>query len=219
MTEDKVALSIDLAAAEQALQLAAESGWQAVSLAAVARAMDVPIGSLALRLSTPKLSGCVDLLLDNAMGDGEALDLSSPRERLFEVVMRRLEAMEDRRRGVLAWRKGLAADPTLWPEAAKRRLRTAKRALAFAGLDVSASRDAIALALAAIIDRAERKWTEDVSGDFTGSMASLDGDLRRAEDWMERLNRWQSGSTPRGTGATDGPVEGSSGPLDGESRA
>jgi hypothetical protein len=111
--------------------------------------------------------------------------------------MRRLEAMEDRRRGVLAWRNGLSADPTLWPEAAKRRLRTARRVLTCAGLDAEAIRDVQALGLAAIIDRAERKWVADTNSDFTRAMASLDADLRQAEEWMTRWADWQSGTRPQ----------------------
>jgi hypothetical protein len=176
--------------ATTALRLAASGGWAAVDLPAVAAAAVTPLSELQGVAGTPRLAALIDRWLDATVASA-ALDLTaSPRERLFEALMRRLEAMEDHRAGVLAWREGLARDPSLWAQAAHSRMATARWVLACTGLDGGVVREAQAIVVAGILLRAERGWVQDSDGSFTRTMASLDRDLREAERRMQQIEGW-----------------------------
>src|SRR5262249_31939119 len=133
---------------------------------------------------------CVEEAFDRAIADGvEELDpTQSVRDRLFELIMRRFEAMEPHRAAVLAMELCQDRDPILLAAAHQRHVRCAKWVLALAGLEADGmTGQARAQGLGVIIGQARAAWRGDDAGDFAKTMASLDKNLRRAE---EMFGRW-----------------------------
>jgi len=181
------ALRRDLARA--ALSLAASGSWREVTLTKLADAANRPVSDY-YGASIGEAVDCVEEAFDRAIGDNlDKLDDSqSVRDRLFELIMRRFEAMEPHRAAVLAMEQGQDRDPTLMAAAHQRHVRCARWVLAIAGLEADGmTGQARAQGLGVIIGQARAAWRGDSAGDFAKTMASLDRNLRRAE---EMFGRW-----------------------------
>lgn len=175
--------------ARAALSVAAGSPWREVTLARLAHAAARPISDL-YGASLGEAVDCVEEAFDRAIAESaEALDPSqSVRDRLFELIMRRFEAMEPHRAAVLAMEQGLDRDPVLMAAAHQRNVRCARWVLALAGLEADGmTGQARSQGLGVIIGQARTAWRGDDAGDFAKTMASLDKNLRRAE---EMFGRW-----------------------------
>ena len=175
--------------ARAALTLAAASPWREVTLLKLADAAARPISDF-YGASLGEAVDCVEEAFDRAIGDNlEALDPGqSVRDRLFELIMRRFEAMEPHRAAVLAMEVGADRDPTLMAGAHQRHVRCARWVLALSGLEADGmTGQARAQGLGVIIGQARLAWRGDDAGDFNRTMASLDKNLRRAE---EMFGRW-----------------------------
>jgi len=181
------ALRRDLARA--ALSLAASGSWREVTLTKLADAANRPVSDY-YGASIGEAVDCVEEAFDRAIGDNlDKLDDSqSVRDRLFELIMRRFEAMEPHRAAVMAMEQGQDRDPTLMAAAHQRHVRCARWVLAIAGLEADGmTGQARAQGLGVIIGQARAAWRGDTAGDFAKTMASLDRNLRRAE---EMFGRW-----------------------------
>lgn len=175
--------------ARAALSLAASSPWREVTLVKLADAANRPMSDF-YGASLGEAVDCVEEAFDRAIADNtDALDPGqSVRDRLFELIMRRFEAMEPHRATVLAMEQGVDRDPTLLAAAHQRHVRCARWVLALAGLEADGmTGQARAQGLGVIIGQARAAWRGDDAGDFAKTMASLDKNLRRAE---EMFGRW-----------------------------
>lgn len=175
--------------ARAALSLAGVKPWREVTLATLAHAASRPISDF-YGSSLGEAVDCVEEAFDRAIADNmDQLDPGqSVRDRLFELIMRRFEAMEPHRGAVLAMEHGADRDPTLMAGAHQRHVRCARWVLALAGLEADGmTGQARAQGLGVIIGQARGAWRGDDAGDFAKTMASLDKNLRRAE---EMFGRW-----------------------------
>jgi hypothetical protein len=175
--------------ARAALSLAASNPWREVTLTKLADAANRPMSDF-YGASLGEAVDCVEEAFDRAIADNlDALDpKQSVRDRLFELIMRRFEAMEPHRAAVIAMEQGLDRDPTLLASAHQRHVRCARWVLALAGLEADGmTGQARAQGLGVIIGQARAAWRGDDAGDFAKTMASLDKNLRRAE---EMFGRW-----------------------------
>ncbi|HVV32843.1 MAG TPA: hypothetical protein VHC73_06420 [Vitreimonas sp.] len=174
--------------ARAALDLAAKGAWREVTLTKLAEAAGRPAPEL-YGASPWEAIDCVEEAFDRAIADGPALDpAQSVRDRLFDLVMRRFEAMEPHRAAVTAMEAGVDRDPILLASVHQRHVRCARWVLALAGLEADGmSGQARAQGLGVIIGQARAAWRGDEAGDYAKTMASLDKNLRRAE---EMFGRW-----------------------------
>lgn len=175
--------------ARAALSLAADGPWRELTLPQLARAAGRPAADF-YGASLWEAVDCVEEAFDRAVADN--LDQLTPdqsvRDRLFDLIMRRFEAMEPHRKAVLAMEQGVDRDPVLMASAHQRNVRTARWVLAIAGLEADGmTGQARAQGLGVIIGQARAAWRGDDAGDFNKTMASLDKNLRRAE---EMFGRW-----------------------------
>src|SRR6185503_17965378 len=103
--------AFDRALIAAAFQQAAAEGWRSVSVAGAARAASLPLararerfpGRAAILLRFGRLAD--QAALTDAASDGTA------RDRLFDLLMRRLDTLQAHRAGVLALLRTLPADP------------------------------------------------------------------------------------------------------------
>ena len=173
-----------------AFALAAERGWHGVSVAEAARRADLPLdrarGRFPMRAAV--------LMRFGRMADQAALALA-PREgphrdRLFDIMMRRIDALQSHRAGVLALMRALPGDPCLAALLAATNLRSMGWMLEGAGISAHGPlgrlrrKGLLAVWLAVL-----RVWREDTSEDMATTMAALDRALAQAE----RVNGWIMG--------------------------
>jgi hypothetical protein len=196
------ALRRDLARA--ALSLAASTPWREVTLVKLAAEAGRPVSDY-YGASVGEAADCVEEAFDRAVGDNiDKLDPSqSVRDRLFELIMRRFEAMEPHRAAVLAMEQGNDRDPAIMAIVHQRHVRCARWVLALAGLEADGmTGQARAQGLGVIIGQARAAWRGDDAGDFAKTMASLDKNLRRAE---EMFGRWAGFETKPKSADTTAP--------------
>lgn len=173
-------------AVEAALKLAAETPWDKISLAEIARKADLPLDNFYGELDKDGILSAIDRMLDKACSAEPVSSEDKLRERIFDAAMLRFEAMEEHRAALLSIRKSWKFKPAARLKAAKRRLRTAKWVLTCAEADFEGLA-ARSLLLAGILFRAENAWEKEDSADFTRTMSQLDRDLRDVDAFAKRV--------------------------------
>ena len=107
------------------------------------------------------------------------------RDRLFDILMRRFDAVSPYRPGLRALLAESRRDPGLVLCSAPRLLRSMAWSLEAAGIRTGGIVGTIRVkALAALYLSVMRVWVDDESPDMAGTMAALDGRLRRAERFL-----------------------------------
>ncbi len=180
--------AFDRALIAAAFAQAAESGWRHVTLAGAARAAGLPLararerfpGRAALLLRFGRIAD--QAALAEVSGEG------SVRDRLFDLLMRRIDVLQAHRAGVLALLHALPYEPPtamLLACATRRSLRWLAPA---AGVVLVGLRGELKLrGLLAVWVWTLRAWERDESADLSATMAALDTALGRAEqavDWL-----------------------------------
>ena len=185
--------AFDQALIAAAFQLAADKGWRSVSAAAAARAAGLPLARARERFP----GRAAVLLRFGRLADQSALAevpaLGTTRDRLFDLLMRRIDMLQANRAGVLALLRALPSEPPtalLLTLATRRSMRWMLEA---AGVRASGIRGELRVrGLMAVWLWAVRAWQADESEDLAATMAALDTALRRAEQAAEWLG-WRAG--------------------------
>ncbi len=187
---------------DAALELAAERPWAGVSLADVAAKAGLSLAEL--HEHTPSKAHLVQAWLrriDAAVLSGPAASADdSARDRLFEVLMRRIEAIRPHKAAVASIVDGFTRDPVQalcgWPAL----LRSMSWMLEAAGIDASGLKGALkAKGLALIWLATLRAFLADEGEDLGSTMAALDKALKRAEPFGRALEgRTQAASQNAG---------------------
>lgn len=179
-----------------ALALIAERGWRGFSLVELARRVGLPLSAVYAEL--PGRAAVLRRLgerLDAAMLGMEPTELAemSPRERLFELLMRRFDAMAPYRQSLRA----IARERSIDLDAMTASLCNLTRAAAWlvdaaggprSGVAALLGRQAVLLAYA----RAFAVWLDDETPDRSATLAELDrrlGQLESAVGWANRFCR------------------------------
>ena len=162
----------------------AAHGWGGLTMGRLAAEAGVPMSELRDRFPSR-----LDLLvLHGRTMDKAVLAGTIPgqgglaRDRLFDVLMRRLDAMQPHREGILRLLRDLRFDPGLAGLLGPHLALSMRWMLDAAEIGGSgAQRRAIALGLIGVWLAAVRAWAEDESEDLGPTMAALDRALDRAE--------------------------------------
>lgn len=179
---------------EAALALAAEDGWRAVAMADIARAAGIGDDELRRRFRSKMsiLLAHARQIEDEAASLGAPFDAEdTPRDRLFELLMQRIDLLRPRRAAVASAIRDLPLDPlgllAILPGVAN----LMAAILAAAGEPARGPVGAVRCKGLALIWLATlRVWAEDESPDNARTMAALDGYLRRIEPWAARLGHF-----------------------------
>jgi AcrR family transcriptional regulator len=168
-----------------AFELIAEQGWSRLSLVDVARRAGVTPAELYRELpGRGALLGALSRRIDEAMLGVEEADLAGlpPRDRAFELMMARLEALVPFRPGLRRLAREARGDPCLALVTACRLDRSLAWLQDAAGLRRFGLRARLARqALAAAYAQTMRVWFKDEAADLGKTMAELDKQLRRVE--------------------------------------
>ncbi|MEL6210789.1 MAG: hypothetical protein AAFR44_11555 [Pseudomonadota bacterium] len=174
---------------EAALGLAADRPWSSLSLREIAEAAAVPLTAFQGVADRDRLALHADAYFDRPMS-AETLDSSDPaRERLFDVIMLRFEAMEPHREGLLSLLRSIDRSGVLRLQRLKARRQSAEWALISAGLDHGGQvpLPIKALGLAWVLARTEEAWRRETDPGYAKTMSALDKGLRQAERRLDRM--------------------------------
>lgn len=172
-------------AIDAAMDLAAREGWGSVSLNAVAEACGASLMDLYARYPsrTAILAGFARRIDGKVLKGGGAPDAEeSPRDRLFDVMMRRYDAMKPYRAAIASIVAEAPRDPLALLCLCGQGRRSMAWMLEAAGIGVGGPLGALkAKALGAIHLGVLRVWLNDESDDLAKTMAALDTTLARIE--------------------------------------
>ena len=177
---------------EAALALAADKPWADFGMTEIAKKAKVPLGELR-QLFGSRTAILVAFMrrIDREVLDArdEGADESGPRDRVFDIVMRRLELLEPHKQAMRNIVEGVRNDPTAWPWIAGTTIASQRWMLIGAGLEPSGARGEIRVrGLAMVYWSALRTWLDDDDPGMARTMSVLDRQLRRGETWLKRID-------------------------------
>lgn len=152
-----------------------------VSLARLREEFDSTLGILAAQMKE----------VDRAVLEGGDADMAeeTPRDRLFEILMRRLEALAPYKLSVRSLMRSALCNPGLALALNGLALRSMRWMLAGAGINTAGGKGALrAQGLALIFAQVLRVWAEDDDPGLARSMAELDRGLARGQSWSRLLD-------------------------------
>lgn len=172
-----------------AFDLGGQQGWRRVSVAAAAR-----YGGLDLAEARRQFGGVIPILARfGRLADAHALDGAMTegvvRDRLFDLLMRRIDFLQQHRAGVIALMRHAPLDPVLALWLSRANLNAMGWMLEGAGVSARGVRGEIRRkGLLAIWIWTLRVWLRDESEDLAATMAALDKALARADRAVARLH-------------------------------
>jgi ubiquinone biosynthesis protein COQ9 len=187
----------DRALIAAALQVAAEKGWRGLTVGSAARAAGLPLerarerfpGRRAVLLKFGRLADQAALV--EAPSDGP------PRDRLFDLLMRRIDTLQSHRAGVVALLRALPSEPPTALLLALATRRSMRWMLDAAGIPTRGINGELRVrGLLAVWLWTVRAWRSDETEDLTATMAALDAALSRAEQAAEWLGWGSRPATP-----------------------
>jgi len=177
---------------DTALTLIGAEGWRRFTLDRLAREADIPVAQVADRFASrlALVRAAVDRVDHRMLADVRAEDEREPhRDRLFDLIMRRIDALAPHKDAVRELWRCAPYDPELglclgW------RLRTSmQRTLEAAGIDTRGLRGMARIkGLCAVWMWTLRAWFHDDSPEHEKTMKTLDRALGRAESWEHILH-------------------------------
>jgi ubiquinone biosynthesis protein COQ9 len=183
------------AAIAAAMRLFADKGWTGVTLADIARDADLPFASLhdVFASKTALLRGFHDAV-DRAVLAAAPEQGASVREALFELMMRRFDALQPHRAALRRLAQDLPRDPAAAACVALRVYRSIAAIAERAGVETGGPLGGLRVkALAGLHGWVARAWLADDSADMARTMKTLDEGLSR----LEAMARGAPGLRPR----------------------
>ena len=192
-----------------AFELLAERGWERFSFAELARRAELPLAQVYAEVpDRPALLRLLGRRLDAEMLaiDMAELDGMSPRERVFELIMRRLDAMAPYKEGLRTLARKAGREPMLLAAACCNLDRLSRRLLDAAATDESPvmTTKLARRVTGAVYLQAFRVWLDDDTPDMARTLAELDRRLQQAETAARWLAGFSPVLSPRGQGPGSG---------------
>lgn len=188
---------------DAAMALIARDGWGLVSLAAVAEQAGLPILRVYRIFSSKSAILCgLARRIDEAVLAVPILAEPNerPRDRVFDLLMRRFDALQPYKPAFAVLRRELLRDPVAGLSAGAALLHSIAWMLEAAGTPVQGWRGVVTVKLTArAYVAAQRVWLRDDSPDLAPTMADLDQRLRGIERWFTRLRAPGLSETPAPT--------------------
>ena len=188
MTDDD---DFDAKLVAAAFASAAVHGWHRVSAASAAREAGLDLARARLRFPTrrsilKRFGQMADMYaLEDAASEPAA---DTVKDRLFDLMMRRFDFVQNHRGGVIALARLAPLEPGLGPWLACRTLDSMGWLLEGAGVSARGIRGALRKrGLAAVWAWGLRAWLRDESADLAATMAAVDAALSKADGIAARF--------------------------------
>jgi AcrR family transcriptional regulator len=196
---------------DAAMSLAAERGWRDLSLAEIAQAAELSLSEVHGEFTSKQaILGRLLRRVDSAVLAEEDRDPAqgSARDRLFDVIMRRFDALQPYKAGLGNVIYDQCRDPLAALCALPRLCGSMALMLESARLSAAGPIGCLRVkGLTAIYLATLRDWLRDDSEDMAKTMASLDRRLARADDLLSRMPRCDKRGSGCGASAMDEPAE------------
>ena len=167
------------------LSLLAEKPIEQIGLAEIAAEAGVSLAELRGEFSSPLAIYSAHIKsIDRSVLAADLSDMAEepPRERLFDVLMRRLEAMTPHREAVRSLLRSAMRNPPLALALNGFAVRSQQWMLTAAGINASGPRGVVrAQGLALLFGSVVREWTQDDDAGLARTMAALDRALARGQ--------------------------------------
>lgn len=174
-------------AIKSALALAARDGWGQVTLQAVARHAKISLAQLHEHFEDRgDILIAYERMIDSRVLEsvGEIDENANPRESLFDIVMERFDALNENRDALIAILDHVKCDPKQMAIGVPHLARSMSWMLEAAHIDTTGLRGAAhIIGLTGVYLLTLKTWREDESPDMSKTMAALDRNLGRAEQW------------------------------------
>lgn len=184
---------------DTALRLAQEQGWAHLTMSSVGRAADVSLSELyghypSKHALVAEFFARIDTaVLAKKPGAKriEGMIEESARDRLFEVIMRRLDVLNNHKEAVRAILSSVRCDPVMLCGVRAPFRRSMAWMLECAGLSSGGLVGALSIeGLGVVYLNTLRVWLTDDSTDMEQTMAALDRQLMRVENIMRVCGPW-----------------------------
>jgi len=180
------------AAIEALLSLSAEQPWVDIGLADIAAKGDLSLSQLrGLFPSKGAILSAYSRQVDQAVLDGidESMAHEPAHERLFDVLMRRIDVLAPHKKAIGVISKALLADPLSLAAWNRVVTNSMQWMLVAAGIGAEGPLGAVrAQGLALAWARIVRVWLKDEDEGLATTMKEVDRQLRSGERWMERAD-------------------------------
>jgi AcrR family transcriptional regulator len=174
------------------MRLASDRPWSDIEVTDIARKAGVSLAEFRdLFPSKGAVLGALSRRIDKQVLEGTTEDLADEpaRERIFDVTMRRLDALEPYKAGLRRIFYGLRQDPLSMLALNQSALNSMRFMLAAAGISTEGPLGGIKLQGAVIVfANTLETWLEDDDPTLAATMARLDRELRRGERVLERAD-------------------------------
>jgi AcrR family transcriptional regulator len=178
---------------DAALSRMTTEGWRHLSLAAIADAAGLPILQVYRTFGSKRaiLGGFYQRVDEAALAEPPPAEPDErPRDRLFDLIMRRFDALKPHKPALEVLQQEFPGDPVTALCAARSLLRSMRWMLEAADISTDGLRGALSVRLTtAAYLSARRVWQRDDSPDLARTMAVLDARLRRIERWLAPTHR------------------------------
>ena len=178
------------AAVEALMRLAAEQPWNDIEVGDIAREAGLTLAELRdLFPSKGAILGGLARIIDRKVLEEDGSDLAEEptRERLFDVLMRRLDAMTPYKPALRRISYALRGDPLSMLALNGVALNSHRYMLAAAGIDTEGPLGRLKLQGVVIaFARVTETWLDDEDPALARTMARLDKEIRSGERFMER---------------------------------
>ncbi len=188
-TPGRTAEDIRRRAVRAALDLAAQRGWENISLHDISRVSDLSLAQLYDHFEDKAdIIGAFARMIDKqvmeaASTPGEGL---SPRDALFDLLMERFDLLNEHRAGVCSVLRAYRFDPKEAFVALPHLGRSMGWMLEAAGIDTLGLQGTLRIiGLTAVYLKALKSWLDDDSADMGKTMATLDQALGQAEKFAQ----------------------------------
>jgi AcrR family transcriptional regulator len=173
-------------------ELLAERAFEEIGYADIAARAGLPLATLRQEFGSklPIVAAYVKAIDRNVLAGGDAdMTEEPPRERLFDVLMRRLEALAPDRAAIHSLMRSARRHPSLAFAFNILALRSQRWMLAAANLDAAGSRGVMrAQGLALLFADVLRTFVHDEDEGLARTMAALDRALARGQRWSGFLD-------------------------------
>ncbi|MEQ8193814.1 MAG: TetR/AcrR family transcriptional regulator, partial [Rhodospirillales bacterium] len=170
---------------EALLALTARDGWQAVTLSSLAAETGLALSEIYVHFPSRQaiLAAFFDGIDSNVLANTPKAILNEPpRDRLFDILMRRFDTLNEHKDAIAAIVRGTCNDPLMILCGAPRFMQSIAAMLEAAGLSSAGCAGTVkANGLAVIYLNAFRVWLRDDTQDMSKTMATLDKSLRQAD--------------------------------------
>jgi AcrR family transcriptional regulator len=182
------------------MNLAAGRPWHDIELADIAREAGISLADLRdLFPSKGAVLGAFSRKIDREVLEGTTQDLADEpaRERIFDVMMRRFDAMASYRTALRRITYAMRGDPLSLAALNREALNSMRFMLAAAGISTEGALSHLKVQGAVIVfANTMQTWLQDDDPTLARTMARLDRELRRGERVMEQAEDFRRLTAP-----------------------